>query len=65
MGCQEEMNNSHILSCQKVNEGKEILKFEDFFNGPLSLKKKTFEQFKENQLRIEELRDSGLTVNPL
>ena len=65
VGCQEEMNNSHIMSCQKANEGKEIFKFEDFLNGPLSLKKKTFEQFKENQLRIEELWDSGLTVNPL
>ena len=65
MGCQEEMNNSHILSCQKINEGKEIFQFKDFLNGPLKLKKQTFEQFKENLLRIEELRDSGSTVNPL
>ena len=58
LGCQEFQNNSHILSCLRVNEDTQIFKYEDFLNGPLKLKVQIFEKFKENLIRREQLRDS-------
>ena len=58
LGCQELQNNSHILSCLRVNEDTQIFKYEDFLNGPLKLKVQIFEKFKENLIRREQLRDS-------
>ena len=48
LGCEEEQNNAHIISCLRTKKNSKSPKYEDFLNGPLNLKIKLFRSFEEN-----------------
>ena len=58
LGCEEEQNNAHIISCLRTKKNSKSPKYEDFLNGPLNLKIELFKCFEENMNLRDHIRDS-------
>ena len=60
MGCFEEvLNNEHLLNCPNLNQDRNKENIKDILNGSNAQKKKILYRInKNNQRRIEYLRDS-------
>ena len=56
--CGQEETMEHIYTCRKLNTKKEILSYENIFNGNIGEQTSIFRRFKENMKERENLMSS-------